>query len=177
MSNKKIDLKKRLSLVDGVTQQDIDQICDLFDKCRTEFKDFLELSQFVEKGKIEICLNYEIQMDLNFNLYETWTDEKIEDYFLLNGKCEIIPTEPAGYNISQFVSEKHFGNMGIDTYEDASKVHPAIKNCINSFIKARFVLIKKLQNTMKEMNFDKEFQDWTMDFIGGYLYELRKPTE
>lgn len=152
MSSRKEQLQKELSKIEAEENsvyesnaqkllQGVDKELDAFDKLRT----------FCEKGTVTVELKYEIY-DSTFHYYDLFKPDIFEN----DDGCNVKVKEPKGYNIVQFVSESHFGNLLIESKKDFAAISPKFKEFIQNHDKCLKNLTTKAANIGKKLGFSKE---------------------
>lgn len=151
IERKKAELEKQLNAIKEIENAEQARKIDEFIKLvKPEMDAFTSLICFRTKGKIQVELTYDIELQLYL---ESWNKEDVE----FEGNCYINKTkEPKGYQIAQFVAEDAFGNMGIDEPQDLVAIHPEVKKHFQKFDKAKTALWNKIVKVAEKLGIDQQ---------------------
>lgn len=149
IERKKAELQKQLNAIkETESAERTRKIDELIKMVKPEMDVFLSLTKFHTKGKIQVELTYDIELQLYVN-----DGDDIE----FDGNCYINKTkEPKGYNISQFISEDCFCNIGINEPQDLVTIHPEIKRHFEKYKKAKTALRNKIIKVAEKLNIDQQ---------------------
>lgn len=163
IERKKAELEKQLNAIKEIENAEQNRkIDELIKLVKPEMDAFTSLINFRTKGKIQVELTYDIELQLYL---ECWDREDVE----FEGNCYIDNTkEPKGYRIAQFVAEDCFGNMGIDEPKDLVAIHPEIKKHFEKHKKAKTALWNKIIKVAEKLDIDQ--QD-AFDAVEGVIYK------
>lgn len=148
---RKEELQKELKKIEAEEQEVYSfKVQKLLDEVKTELNDFKKLLEFTEKGKVNIEIKYEV-FETTFHY-----DNLFESEFEIEGGCYTNIKEQKGYQVAQFVSEKYFGNLGIEDKKYLAKVSPKFNKFIQEHEKCRKKLINKASKVGEKLGFTKE---------------------
>lgn len=162
IERKKAELEKQLNAIKEIENaQQARKIDELIKLVKPEMDAFTSLINFRTKGKIQVELTYDIELQLYL---ESWNKEDVE----FDGNCYINKTkEPKGYSISRFISEDCFGNMGLNEPKDLVAIHPEIKKHFEKHKKAKTALWNKIIKVAEKLDINQ--QD-AFDAVEGVIF-------
>lgn len=160
IERKKAELQKQLNAIkETESVERTRKIDELIKIVKPEMDAFLSLTKFHTNGKIQVELTYDIALQLYVNQWRSLsaTRHNYGNDIEFDGNCYINKTkEPKGYNISQFISEDCFSNIGIDEPQDLVTIHPEIKRHFEKYKKAKTALRNKIIKVAEKLNIDQQ---------------------
>lgn len=146
-------LEKQLKQIQDLEKKDAEsKFQELLDKVKPELDTYRKLSSFVKKGKVKVEISYDIDFsicghDLDFPPLTSMGE--------IDAVCYATVKEPKGHNITPFVFEDNFTNLGYDGYDELVAVDPDLKNHCRKLVKAREKLIAKIAKTAQRLGMDE----------------------